>query len=386
MRVSLVKVANYPLFAGLALSFTGLLGAPLYPGFHPEAMLAGAAFAFPTAMFLLFTSGYKRGGEREGLEGFLAILSMALATAGLLVSLLEWRFFAPTALASLTALLVFSVKQLEGRVRWPHVLLLTLPPAMGAGLSLLAWAGEWGVLKTGLGFGLYYAAPMITCVSLLTSSRNYGSSWHPFWVLLPLTPSALGLALFSLDNPLFTLASSLHLLTHFASIRLWGARGFWRRLKASKNPFYRKGGTALIASHFSALLGALVFTLISIELLSPGVHGTVIALIHAAYLGFIAPHIHYHAVTMLPQITPLKPTRVFLLPALFLWPLATVARLYEPQLGLALVLAAIIGLLAEFKPPTITAWLRFLASTCDMPHACRSPRRSPSSQAPGEPG
>lgn len=372
MRISLVKVANYPLFAGLALSLVGIVLVTGVPWLHPQAMAAGAAFAFPTAMFLLFTSGYKRGGDREGAEALLALLSMGLTLAALiLLAAGRMKEFVALGLGALALLLAFSAAQVAFKPRWPHVVLLTLPPLMGAVVLMIALLRGWGLLDLGLALGLYYAAPMITSVSLLTSSRNYGSSWHPLSVSPPLAASLLGLVLLALGSPHYALASSAHLLLHFASIRLWGALEFRRRLVASKNPYYRKGGMALILSHLAALSGALVFALLSTGLLPPGSQGAMLALIHAVYLGFIAPHIHYHAVTMLPQITPLKPTRLFLTPALLLWPLATLARLYQPHLGLLLVVAALTGLLAEFKPHTISAWVRFLASTCSMPHACR---------------
>ncbi len=374
MRVSLVKVSNYPLAGGLLASLLGILLVHFRPGSHPLLMLSGAAFSFPTAMFILFSSGYKRGGDREGAEALLAIISSAMALFAVLAIPLSLEAFKLAATLSLLALLGFSFKQLEGKWRWPHWLLLTYPPLSGLLTLLASIAMGWEVLDTGLALGLYYAAPMITSVSLLTSSRNYGSSWAPHWVIAPLALSAVGLFLFLKGNPLFSIASGLHLVIHFLSIRLWGAWGFWSKLRSSKNPYYRRGGFALIASHFSALFGAVVFTLLAARVLTPGEAGWLLALIHGVYLGFMAPHIHYHTITMLPQITPLKPTRLFLLPALALWPFATLARLYEPFLGLVLVIAALVGLLAEFRPRTLLAWLYFLTSRCSMPHACRYPQ------------
>ncbi len=373
MKVSLVKASNYPLAGGLLASLLGILLVHFKPGTHPLLMLSGAALSFPTAMFILFSSGYKRGGDREGAEALLAVISSLSALAAVLAISASLGAFKLAGVVSLLALLGFSLKQLEGKWRWPHWLLLTYPPALGLLTLLASVALGWGVLETGLALGLYYAAPMITSVSLLTSSRNYGSSWAPHWVLPPLALSVAGLVLFSLGHQLFSLASGLHLLIHFLSIRLWGARGFWTKLRSSKNPYYRRGGVALITSHLSALFGAVVFTLLALGVLPPGEAGWLLALIHGVYLGFMAPHIHYHAITMLPQITPLKPTRLFLLPALAMWPLATLARLYEPGLGLVLVIAALLGLLAEFRPRTLPAWLFFLASRCSMPHACRYP-------------
>lgn len=336
LQVKLSRVSTLGIIAALVFTLPGLLLAPYSPPTHMGLVGLGAGLLFPTAMYVTFTGSLKSGLPRRGVEALAPIASVSLASATLplyLAGLQYWRILASL---SLLLLALHARLQVRGwRRREPRWALL-YPPLSG----LLASLCGCGLVEWMLGLGLFYAAPMVIVVSLLTVSRNYGVDPSRPMVYLPLALTSAGLVLALAGVPGYELVAGAGLLLYFPSLRVWRAPRLIARGLSTGGP----GGGALVymgVSHLASLASQLLW-LAPLDLLSR---------VHVVYIGFIGVHIFLHAPLMLPQVARIRLAKDYIppLPPILL-AASSIARPWEPHASYLLLAASLALLLIQFRP------------------------------------
>ncbi|MCE4601646.1 MAG: hypothetical protein F7B18_00510 [Desulfurococcales archaeon] len=336
LELKLSRISTLGIALSIVLVLPGLLAAPRLATLHMGLVGLGAGLLFPTSMYVTFTGSLKSGLPRRGMEAAAPLVSVLMAAASIPLYLAghpEWRLSAISGLLLLALHVWFQAR--GWRRREPRVVLLYPPLAGVAGLVC-----GCGVVESMLRLGLFYAAPMVIVVSLLTVSRNYGVDPSKLWVYSPLAVNAASLVLATAGYSWYPIVAGLGLLLYFAVLRIWRATSLVARGLRLGGP----GGGALVymgMSHISSLASQLLW-LAPLDLLS---------MVHVAYIGFIGVHIFLHAPLMLPQVVRVRLAKVYVppLPPILL-AMAAVARPWLPSASYALMVASLALLLAQFRP------------------------------------
>ncbi|MEB3862217.1 MAG: hypothetical protein GSR84_08370 [Desulfurococcales archaeon] len=336
LELKLSRISTLGIALSVVLVIPGLLAAPRLATLHMGLVGLGAGLLFPTAMYITFTGSLKSGLPRRGVEAAVPLASVLLAAASLPLYLAGHPGWRASAVGGLLFLALHSWLQARGwRRREPWFVLLYPSLAGAAGLAC-----GCGVVESMLRVGLFYAAPMVVVVSLLTVSRNYGVDPSRPWVYSPLALNAVSLVLAVAGYSWYPVVSGLGLLLYFAVLRVWRAPSLVARGLRIGGP----GGGALVymgVSHLSSLASQLLW-LASLDVLS---------MVHVVYIGFVGVHIFLHAPLMLPQVVRVRLAKVYVppLPPILL-AMAAVARPWLPGMSYALMVASLILLLVQFRP------------------------------------
>ncbi len=326
MRLTIERVSSPWILLSLPLFTAGVIAAPSSTELHIALGLIGGFTLFCLAVAIPLYSSLVGGRPRGPGEWGLALASYAFTLASVVAGAAGLDPRTPLALSMASALL-FTLSQLS-RSKVPLSRLYTLPMPFILGLAALA-AGDafWSLLA----YGAWFSTTLVMVVGAVFLQSLYhkpDTGLHIASILV----ASLGLVLYATHSRSLGLeVLALSLVLHVLVMRPWEGVG-GKRLRVDRGHLAQAIGG----------LAALAASLLRVDDVSVA---------HVAMLGFAATGVYTQAPLLAPMLVSASWRRkrwMGVSPLIMLG--AALARVYNPQLSQALVIASIAVLLLELNP------------------------------------